>query len=816
MKLINKIILSVSVIISALAVLACAAFLPKTKTTAFANNSAKNYLDYLTSNKRGSSKLNLAASAANSDARVKITNNTKNGETNLIVSHLSITVFSWENITSFEIKRVVQTTAQSVSTDDAGNTCAFDSSSIPNANQTTTFNFYQDGGYLVIYTYATPVESEDGDTTQTEEQTYAVYTEADFSRQVDLNTITVQGGKLHTNLKYSDGNINLLVANNQNITLTLPTTYNQDLYTITLSIPSTTPEVSSESSLEITKNQNITLSIKQKHASSSTNAALEKHNIEAFVQFPKIAFKNSQGQTQSDVFASWPGTAPNTNGVLFFNTQVTPFLDDIIQTEFKKRFTFSVRTENNTNYAEILIIANNEVISSTTYKIQTNPSDNLTLKIGGSGSDAPIYQNWANTTSTVYTTGAIYPFANNSQLTVVSSVDTKNINGISGYNGQVIMYGKTKNNEVEFAYAFNWRCYSSNYAAITLTSSGNQIGITKHSSDIQVPIDLIVINSQTGERFSKEDILSNSTSTILKIRAAGKFRIIVKYRDDISADDANNATHKILPVTITGAQISIVSNSKYMLQNEVSNSTVTVSSTDPFDVYLNDQKLGSYTGATMFDQTGRYSVVSNGITRNFEIISTTLPAYTFGTHDNFTPISLSSSNGFTQEITSIFTNISSSGTYTITYTLLNSLSVELDNDSDVVTNISTLTYNVTIIAPQFSINTNVKNGETTSKNVVLTSISAAGDWTIKITCNGKSKIYTAQEFGNLSTKKHTLTQNGNYTITVTDGNGYQYQMMFTKYYQMSIGLIILISLLALGLAAGIFFIIRLRLKAKVR
>ena len=747
-----------------------------------------------------------------------------------LVSYVKVTVSDWTNIKSFKIKRIVQDIVKDLEKDDSnlnagsGLVCNHNTVDtmplLATEAEPTVYCFVQNGSYVIEY----DIEYFDEATSENKIAKRAVYLKNEFARSVDLSLITFTGAtKVYTNTAFGSDTANIVVATDGSVTPNVGDC-NTAIYALNYS-----PD-------EITSNNNWTLTIKDVQ-----NVTLSTHIFEIYCCFPTLSFKNSNGVVVSDVF-NGISSPLDTDGYLFFNERVNPTLnfsnleaqEQIDQ--FNNRFELVAQdTYNDENTkinctAKILLkttdlINNEKEVFAQKYKIQTNPSEDISIKLGTSTSTITYpSENLSTTLNTIYSRQALYPASADG----ASSDNFKTIPTISEINssqiGSMIIY-KTDGDKVIFAYKLNYIIYDQNNATIEISSSDNTVTIKK-PSNITVPVDLTIINkNNTSQRFTYENIFKNAiedaddaTKEYVKIaiKEAGYYKFIVKYRGSTETEEQNVWNHKTQDISIS-EKIQILSANQRILNGQITNNIVTVSDPDgeQYSITYNSETT-EYSSTQILTEEGYYELTYGNSTYCFTIISSQPKnAYLASSYPQGTLKSIT--KGESNIPVSDSTKLTESGIYELTYSLVTLLPITInDGETQSLESTSEFTYNIAIQSPTFVVKANVTNGQKTSANVVIDSIESNGESTIKITHNNKTTTYSLEQFNSLSKKARTFSGTGIYEFLITDASGNQSIFSFEKYYKMNAALIILIGVAILLVAAVLVIILRLRLKSRVK
>ena len=710
-------------------------------------------------------------------------------QTNL-VSYLTITVDNWTPITEFTIKRIVSNHVYTVSNDDTNTTIALGSSS--------EFTFYQNGAYVVIYKI------------NTDDITRAIYTDKSFYRTISLDAISASNeANIFNNAQFDNDIANVVVAENGSTTLSI-NSINADLYSATFSDAGTVN----------TQNKQINLSIKHNQSES----IIYTTNFEVFCVFPEYVYNDNENNPVDDVFKDWVGVKPTED--LFFNKNVTvsPNYSGMSENEIEfitNRFTFttgSISTESN-NYQSFFALKSDSTqkFNIQNHTVCTSPNNDLIIRIGSTAETAPIYNLADNATNIFTVVTGMYPTNKNDGYIVVNEEDMPML---TESQTEVVLYGATEADpsKVVFAYKLTFVLYKEGDAKISLSKSGNTITITRIQS-ISVPIDLSVKDRDTGEVFVQKDLFKNiaDLSVELEFATNKSYQIDVQYRDSPHTE-SSVWFHGIIQLTTNGSSIYLTSDGHKIINGQISNHPVRVSVSDgsTYNVYQNSILIGENISVpTEYSENGYYTIVSGNNTSTFSIISTaSLNTYTISNPKNATLVSIKK-NGEDIDISNI-TKINETGSYTITYSLQTAEPVTIDGESVQLFANTEFSYQINISHPSFSVKANVANGSTSSKNIVIYSVNATGDYTVSVTKNGKTKTYTGAQFAALNKKARTFSKTGTYQIKVTDGGGAEYVFSFQKYYSMGVGLILLIGIVGALAVVGFVLLIRLRLRGRVK
>ena len=733
----------------------------------------------------------ITSFSANSANGISIT--LEGASQNNLVSFVSISVTDWTNISNLQIKRMVLNTIQNISKDDT-NTAITSSSS--------EFLFHQNGIYIVEY----DLTINPGTLQETIERK-AVYSSFDFEKEFNLNAITITNGTLYANQNFNGEIANIITkTGSENIALSISSAkINSELYSYEFSAGSDS----------ITTNSTKSLTLK----SVLTNSTIAKIDFEVFCVFPTFVHKNINNEIVSDVF-SGTETPDGTNGKLYFNEDVLVSLDfaDLDEEYLTKRFAFSTEENENTitstySISSSTLSSQNKIIKSETIEICKNPSNNIEFRIGFNTSTAPIYPN-LSTSEPIYAFTDLYAHAKNSSVTLTTS----------SVGDRLIVYGKINSNVV-FAYNFEYAQYNAATATLEVdtTSQQGKIIITKPS--IPVPVDLTIIN-QENERFVSKNIFLgiSAESTTIEITETGTYQVIIAYANVTEADLHDEFFHRSFQYNVYGKSISMTVNNTPIFDGQITNGPVVVKATETtshtatqisFSVIHNTKNLGEFSSAKLFSDEGHY-IVSNGVqTYEFAIISTDSKiAYSANSTENAILLSYTN-NGQTTEVDKS-TDLKKSGSYKLNYNLYCGLSLDINNNQEIIEYEKPFSFVVNISVPYFNVVANVENGKKSADPIVINSIQANGNYTIKITHNKKTTTYSSSEFSKLSEKQRTFSSSGIYQLLITDEAGNEYSFTFEKYYKANAILIILIILLTIGIGISLYLIIRLRLRAKVK
>ncbi len=736
-------------------------------------------------------------------------------KTNLI-TNLSINVLDWTNIKSFTIKKIILNKVFTVHTDDRGENCFFDDETeIPDSS--SEFLFAQDGAYLVELTYNNNSNTEN----------HGIYTSSAFSRNVNISSLQItengkNGGQILSSVQSSNDLTNLILPSSLKFgTKTIiqinanPELYNSSLYSIELS-----------NSL-ITQNETTYLTIKN----IDKTITFHQIKLDVFVDIPELKFKNAEETEVSDILSSIIGLTYG-DSILFFNEQVTPYLsfdakynDDAIS-NFNSIFTFDyAQTEIgfSTITAKLNIVQNDQIVTPIFqhYQIDLDPNNLFELKIASQDGPTYISENYLNG---VYVVANIFAESLTENLVKQYFLNSRNEivdNQTSANKCIIVIVPQSEQQQPIHVFCLDYVQYrESTQTKIEITQVDNVISI-KNGNFSTLPVDLYIINENTNDMFEIQDIFAGLTTNLmqLEINNPGSYRIIAKYRGMPLDINSNTWNHAMSMVNIQGTSITITQNSLPIRDNQIINDEVTVTANKPYIIIKNNKQIGEYSAnqITQLKDSGYYVVISGEQLRTFSIISTlnSLTNYSVSSTNNITPKQITLDDSIIK-ITNPYTLLSISGTYTITNDLISQLTLKINGESITLYSSAEFTYQVKIEPINFNITTNIKNGERTSKNIIIENINALGNWTLYINYNGKITEYTKSEFNLLTKSQKTLTKNGTYTITIQDENGNQFEYSFIKYYSISTGLIILIIVLSILAIVGIALIIKLRLKSKVR
>lgn len=777
----------------------CAGFGLTTSSTALAQGTNPLGQRYLESRKET---LGLAQ-ITNSRTGITITQ-----KQDTLISYLTISV-NWELYSDIQIRRIVVNRASIVETDDT-NTTITRPSDLTQDNKTGNYYFYTDGAYVVIAT-----------TADSEPTKIGIYSNEKFEREINLEELIIQNGNLSTNISYPDKNANIIIKSNaqNDLYIDFPSGYNPERPLYDAQLYSNNTVISTGT---IASNLETVIKI---HPNGKSNVTLLSTELEIFADLPSINFELQNGTAASEVVSEMKANIPSidlpTSDMLYFNTTVVPVISTTNNSNLvNKRFAiFSTELDNGITRTSISTSDQSQTIEiySTQYKVLTNPNQFITIKLGSETSKT-IYES-DNYLNGIFTATGIYPIAN----------DLNKTTKYESFNGKMYVVlgnkGNTANSisTIDAAFALPWTLYSDSDAGtdISIQWSGSDITIANNFND--VPVDLVIVNEETGIQFEKPNIFNNNqedTNTFkFSISAPGKYLIIAKYRGITLDSSVNYWYHRKQEITIYGTSISIKQGNNPIIDNQIVNGNVTVNCNAQYQIYKNSSLLGTYSAnlATTLSESGYYTIVCPDNVTHFSIIETNqvLTQYSVSNFENVKPILISSSGAIIYP-TGSYTILKQHGTYNIRSTITSSLQITINNEIETLTNEREFDYSVNIQPVMFNVTTDIKNGQKTSKNVVIQSIDAAGDWTVAINCNGKITNYTKEQFLSLNEKGRTLTKNGTYTITIQDANGNQFEFMFEKYFKMNAGLIVLIVIAACGLAVGIFFLIKIRFKSKVR
>ena len=714
------------------------------------------------------------------------------------VSYVKVNVTDWSNIQTFKLKRIVLNVVKSIENDDASAVCSFAShAEVP--TESSTFLFNQNGYYVIEYSIGENAES----ATQK-----AIYLSTEFTRQISLSAVDFSDSTKYLNQEFESDVANIVAASNGSTTISINADENcQAIYTF-----------------EYDHNSILTNSV-QSIKLKSGSTLLSECEFEVFCTLPSFKFLTEDESEATSVLSGLSSEDLNgatTDGVIFFNQEVTPALDftGFSQAQidlFNKRFKLQHNTATIgplTKKAEITFKNNStNILASQKYRTNTNPSENLQLRLG-SPTATQAYPNLTTALKMLYAPTDLYPVSNSNAIAVEYKRTPTTLTIWSYLKGDI-------SKPIIFAYKFNFIKYSQSDSEITCieptSTNPNKITLSRQNG-VQIPIDIIIINQNTNERFAYEDVFKNEESNSLNItiKNSGKYRFVAAYRDSTLADDTNSWNHVSFVFEFAAnGNLTLSTSNGQIVSGQTTNKSVTVNSHNNYTVVYNAKYETTYNSPQTFTDEGYYQITTSIASYNFTIISTSAKnSYTATSYGNATLKSITENNKLQSYVEPVY--LTKTGSYTLNYSLSSVLPITIEENDVNLQTTTEFSYVVNISNPTFSINANVKNGQKTSDNVVINSITANGNYTVTITHNKKSTTYTKEQFNALSQKARTFSKTGTYKILITDESGNQGIFTFEKYYQMNFVLILLIGIFITLAAIGLIVIIRLRLKSKVK
>ena len=103
------------------------------------------------------------------------------------------------------------------------------------------------------------------------------------------------------------------------------------------------------------------------------------------------------------------------------------------------------------------------------------------------------------------------------------------------------------------------------------------------------------------------------------------------------------------------------------------------------------------------------------------------------------------------------------------------------------------------------------NGRSTTSNITIEKPSAAGNWKLEVKYGNTVKTYYSNNFDKVS-----ISENGRYTVTLTDQTGQEVRITFAKSFKMNAASVILIIVGVLGTTFMVIAILKSRFTLQVK
>ena len=239
------------------------------------------------------------------------------------------------------------------------------------------------------------------------------------------------------------------------------------------------------------------------------------------------------------------------------------------------------------------------------------------------------------------------------------------------------------------------------------------------------------------------------------------------------------------------------------------------------DILENGYKLkanGEYTiNPNPNDQTIskslKFAICSEILTEEEKVaIEEKLDSFKTLTEDGVTPTA--SEDETEQEITYTYSTQTKipNTQYINTYTV-SGLSLQFNVNPNVVTP-SSYKYNFTVnfaSTPTINMTPQLANGRSTTSNITIEKPSAAGNWKLEVKYGNTVKTYYSNNFDKVS-----ISENGRYTVTLTDQTGQEVRITFAKSFKMNAASVILIIVGVLGTTFMVIAILKSRFTLQVK
>ena len=209
----------------------------------------------------------------------------------------------------------------------------------------------------------------------------------------------------------------------------------------------------------------------------------------------------------------------------------------------------------------------------------------------------------------------------------------------------------------------------------------------------------------------------------------------------------------------------------------------------------------------------KFAICSEILTEEEKVaIEEKLDSFKTLTEDGVTPTA--SEDETEQEITYTYSTQTKipNTQYINTYTV-SGLSLQFNVNPNVVTP-SSYKYNFTVnfaSTPTINMTPQLANGRSTTSNITIEKPSAAGNWKLEVKYGNTVKTYYSNNFDKVS-----ISENGRYTVTLTDQTGQEVRITFAKSFKMNAASVILIIVGVLGTTFMVIAILKSRFTLQVK